>query len=142
MNLHGIVSGKVAAVNPLQPVILQVCIEGYVTNPDGSRVPAYLPPVTVTAQVQDLSTRDLRQLDALNIQGSMKSIYLNGTVDAISRLNAKGGDLLTLKDGTIWLTTSVLEQWPDWVKVSVTVQNSPKVFSLDSSSLTGPDTLT
>lgn len=123
MNLHGIVANVIAAVNPLQPVTVQISTGTYTTSSSGVRTPQYQPAVTVFGQVQELTTRDLRQLDSLNIQGSQRAIYLNGEVDAIVRVSAKGGDLITLQDGTVWLTTSVLEQWPDWCKVSVVLQN-------------------
>jgi len=34
---------------------------------------------------------------------------------------AKGGDLLDF-GGQTWLVTAVLETWPDWCKVGVTLQ--------------------
>lgn len=122
VNLHGIVSGKIAVVNPLQPVSVRLST-GYQTDAAGRRTPTYGLPIQVSAQVQDLSSRDLRQLDGLNIQGSQISIYLSGSVDAVVRFSASGGDLITLQDGTVWLTTTVLERWPDWIKVSVTLQD-------------------
>ena len=67
---------------------------------------------------------DLRQLEGLNIQGSMRTIYLNGEVDAIIRINVKGGDIITLQDGSVWLTTHILEQWDvGWCKISITLQD-------------------
>jgi hypothetical protein len=122
MNLHQIASGAIAAVNPFQPVTIQTST-GATVNADGTRMPTYAPASTVSGQVQQLTTRDLRQLEALSIQGSSRKIYLNGEVDAIVRVSQKGGDLITLPDGSIWLTTAVLEQWPDWVAVSVTLQD-------------------
>lgn len=77
----------------------------------------------VTAQVQQLTTRDLRQLDALNIQGSHRKIYVNGSVQAIVRVAQRGGDLIVTQDGRTWLTTQVLEQWVDWCAVSVALQD-------------------
>lgn len=76
----------------------------------------------VQAQVQDLSQKDLRQLDALNIQGSQKSVYIAGSLSGLIRKDGKGGDLVVLSDGT-WLVTAVLEAWPDWCKASITLQN-------------------
>lgn len=122
MNLHQTVSGAISAVNPFQPVTVQLST-GYRTAPNGKRTPTYNPPVTVSGQVQELTTRDLRQLEGLNQQGSMRAIYLNGSVDAIVRLNQEGGDLITLQDNSVWLTTQVLERWDvGWCKVSVTLQ--------------------
>lgn len=122
MNLHGIASNKIAVVNPMTNVQVQLST-GYATNADGSRVPAYAAPIVVSAQVQELTVRDLRQLDALNIAGSSRSIYFPGTVTGVVRFSQQGGDVITLPDGTVWLTTSVLEQWPTWSKVAVTLQN-------------------
>jgi hypothetical protein len=121
MNLHGIVSGMIGAVNPNQSAQLRVCT-GYTTGTAGRRVPVYAPDAQVTAQVQDLSQRDVSFLDSLNIQGSQKVMYLSGAVSGMNRPGGKGGDLVTLGTQT-WLVTAVLEQWPDWAKVSVTLQN-------------------
>ena len=122
MNLHAIVRGAITSVNPDITVTVQTSLP-YATTPAGKRVPAYAAPVTLTAQVQALTTTDLRKLDGLNIQGSMRKIYFPGTISAVSRFSQKGGDLVTLPDGTVYLTTAVLEQWPDWVAVAVTMQN-------------------
>lgn len=122
MNLHGIVRNVIGAVNPQQKCLLQVST-GYSNSATGARTPTYAAPVYPLAQVQSLSTSDIRLLDALNIQGSTRKIYMNGQVSAISRAAGKGGDLITLADGTVWLTTAVLEQWPDWCAVSVTLQS-------------------
>lgn len=124
MNLHGIVSGAIGAVNPNGPLVLDIST-GYTSNPDKSRTPTYAAPVSVTGQVQALTLKDLRQLDFLNIQGSEQAIYFFGEVDAIRRVSKKGGDLVQTRDGRLWLTTQVLEQWPDWCKVSVTLQSAP-----------------
>src|SRR5215831_15785421 len=121
MNLHGIASSYISVVNPMQVVTVQLS-SGYTTNPSGKRVPTYEQPINVNAQVQDLSSKDLRQLEGLNIQQSQVSIYFTGSVRAIERINAIGGDLITGSDGKVYLTTAVLERWPEWCKVSATLQ--------------------
>lgn len=121
MNLHKVVAGVIHAVNPQQPILVQAS-NGYTTGKDGKRTPAYLPGVIATAQVQQLTTRDLRQLEALNIQGSERKLYISGEIDAIIRLSKSGGDLIVLLDSSVWLTTHVLEQWPDWCAVSIVLQ--------------------
>lgn len=123
MNLHQVVAGAIAAVNPHQPAIIQLSTGPGPTAPDGGRVPTYADPIQITAQVQSLTTQDLRHLEGLNIQGSQRTIYLNGNINAISRVNMLGGDLITIQDGSIWLTTAVIEAWPDWCKVACTRQN-------------------
>lgn len=123
MNLHKVVSGTISAVNQNRRATLQTS-NGSVTNPDGSRTPQYNNSIMVTAQIQALSQQDLRHLEGLNIQGSQRSIYLSGMLNGVQRPSALGGDLVTLYDGTIWLTTAVIEQWDSWVKVAVTLQNN------------------
>lgn len=125
MNLHGLVSGAIAAVNPFVPCTIQAST-GYTTDAAGKRVPTYAAPFTIPGQVQALTFKDLTQLDGLNLNGTRRAIYFNGRVDAIVRVDNKGGDLITIADGVnagVWLVALVLEQWPDWVKVAVTLQD-------------------
>lgn len=121
MNLHGIVAGAIGAINPFISVTVKLSV-GYSTNPDGSRTPTYNN-TTLDAQVQALTYTDLVQLDGLGIQGVRRAVYLYGDVEGIERVNSKGGDLLIMPDGTVWLVVVVLEHWPDWCKVAVTLQD-------------------
>ena len=98
---------------------------GYDTKADGNRVPKYdnLP---FRAQVQALQYNDMVHLDGLNIQGIRRAIYLNGTIDSVKRINRDGGDLIKIATGPnagTWLVALVLEQWADWAKCAVTLQN-------------------
>ena len=131
MNLHGIVGAAIGAVNPRVVVRFQSSAGYEKGTSGGRRNPLYNTPVDVVAQVQDLAQRDLNHLEGLNIAGSSRKIYLFGIVNSVVRVNKLGGDLITLPilpnspvyDGSIYLTTAVLEQWPDWCCVSVTLQN-------------------
>lgn len=81
---------------------------------------------TLPAQVQALSSRDLRQIEGLNLQGTLRALYINGTLDGAVRPLLKGGDLVTLLDGTVWLVTVVPEPWnltAGWTKAIITLQN-------------------
>ena len=122
MNLHGIAGPVIAAVNPMVSVTVRIS-NGYATNSDGSRTPSYQTPVTVQAQIQAMTYRDLQQVDGLNLNGTRRAIYLYGAMNGVVRVSQQGGDLITTADGNVWLTALVLEQWPDWVKVAVTLQN-------------------
>ncbi len=125
MNLHSIVAPYIGVVNPLIPVQLQAST-GYATNSDFTTTPSYAPAVTVLAQVQALSGKDLRQIEGLNLQGTLKTIYLNGEIDGVVRAQLKGGDLITLPDNSIWLVSHVLEPWnltAGWTKAIITLQN-------------------
>ena len=81
---------------------------------------------TILAQVQALSTRDLRQIEGLNLQGTLKALYVSGDLTGVVRATLKGGDLVTLPDGTVWLITLVPEPWnitAGWTKALITLQN-------------------
>jgi hypothetical protein len=125
MNLHAIVVGAISAINPIMTVSIQRST-GYTTGPDGDRIPTYAAPVSAQAQIQSLQYNDMVQIDGLNIQGERRAIYLNGNWEGLVRSDQKGGDLVTLPDGTVWLVALVLENWADrdgWVKICVTRQN-------------------
>jgi hypothetical protein len=117
------VSGAISAVNPPIPIVIKTST-GNVTNPDGTRTPSYSSPITVRGQVQELSTKDLHQIEGLNLGGTNRSLYINGKLNATVRVSLKGGDLIQLPDGTQWLVVAVPEQWPDWVKAIITLQQS------------------
>ena len=129
MNLHGLVQGMIGTVNPPIPIIVRVST-GNVTNPDGTRTPRYASPVTVTAQVQDLSTKDIHQTEGLNLGGTNRALYTNGRVDGTVRVLLKGGDVIVLPDGTVWLVVAVPEAWPDWTRAIITLQNDSSSVAL------------
>lgn len=125
MNLHGIVSGAIGAVNP-QISIQWLQSTGYTTDDAGKRTPTNTV-TTVRAQVQALSATDLRHTEGLNMTGVMRSVYLYGDVTGIVRIDQKGGDILQFAEvpgGTVrnWLVSQVMETWPDWCRVIVTLQ--------------------
>jgi hypothetical protein len=122
MNLHGLASGFVSSVNPLVEMRVRIS-DGYATNPDRSRTPQYKPDVVLLGQVQSLTFRDLQQIDGLNLQGIRRAIYFNGRIDGLVRSQKKGGDLVVGPDNQVWLVAMVLEYWPDWCKVAVTLQD-------------------
>jgi hypothetical protein len=128
--MHALVSPYIAAVNPMTAAILQIS-DGSTIAADGSRTPKYrVPTSNVSAQVQPLSSKDLRQIEGLNLQGYVVAVYLSGELDGLVRVQNKGGDLITIATGVhagVYLVSMVLEQYPDWVKVAATLQNDSKV---------------
>ena len=84
MNLHQIVAGYVGAVNPQLEVAVQIST-GNVKNADYTITPTFAPPVTLLAQVQPITWRDIQQLDGLNLQGTRKVIYLSGNLQGLVR---------------------------------------------------------
>ena len=123
MDLHAIAAGAIAPIHPMVPLIIFVS-DGSTTTADGTRVPSYRPSVTRLGDVQNLTYRDLAQLDGMNQQGIRRAIYISGRVDGLIRSERKGGDLIQTPDGASWLVVEVLEYWPTWCKVAVTLQRA------------------
>ncbi len=120
MNLHGIASAAIGSVNPFISAVIRRSGGTYVTQPDGKRTPSYVD-VPVTIQLQPLTTGDLQKLAELNIQGVHRAIYVDGEYNAVVRSRGFGGDIVVI-DGETHLVTAVLETWPDWSKLAVTLQ--------------------
>lgn len=125
MNLRKLANAATRAINPNIPATIRHSA-GSTTSRDGRRVPTYSDPVEMMAQVQALTTKDLMQLDGLNIQGSTHKIYLNDPINGVVRSTQKGGDTITLHSERhgeqTYLVTAVLEQWPSWTAAAVTLQ--------------------
>ena len=80
----------------------------------------------LSGDVQPISTRDLAQLEGINLGGIKWKIYLNGEVDSIVRPEKKGGDLISISTGRhqgVWLVVAILEQFPDWCCAAISQQN-------------------
>lgn len=120
MNLNMIASRVVRAVNPSQRATL-LPSTGYTTNADGSRTPAYGAALSGPVQVQALTGKDIEHLAGLNIQGVQRAVYLSGDWEGVVRPIGAGGDLLKF-EGRTWLVEAVLEHWPEWSKLAVTLQ--------------------
>ena len=127
MNLHSIVRGAINAVNPDISASWQQS-NGYSSNADGSRTPAYASPETITVQVQPLSKQDLQHIDFLGLQGVFRTVYAFGNIQGVVRPSVTGGDLLSFPQtygGTVqtWLVSDVPETWgPGWCRVVVCLQ--------------------
>lgn len=127
-NLRATANSVTRAINPNFQATL-VISTGNVIGPDFVQIPTY-DETAIFAQVQPLSSKDLRQLDSLNIQGAEKAIYLNGVALGVNRIKQRGGDLVmfapgTLPEGDNWLVLASLEQWGGgvWAKVAVVLQD-------------------
>lgn len=124
MDLRGLANGVTGAINPNETVTV-LRSTGYTIGAGAKQVPSYAAPVTGPAQVQALDGNDLKQLDGLNIQGTVRAIYLRGTLAGVVRPNQTGGDIV--KRGSPsqdWLVVKVLESWPNWTKAAICLQGS------------------
>jgi hypothetical protein len=126
MNLRGIVNGAIQGINS-DTVVTWVQNSGYTTAPDGTRTPNQTSQL-MYGNIQALNGSDLRHVDGLNIQGVMRSVYLFGDVEGIVRANGQGGDILQFPDASgnthNWLVSQVMESWPGWCRVIVTLQQT------------------
>ena len=120
MDLNRIANGLTQSVNPNIPAIARIS-NGYGTAADGSRAPQYLPDENVVVQKQNLTQRDLMQLEQLNIQGVDCTAYIPGAWYGVVRKDKKGGDLFII-NGETWLVVAVLEIWRDWSRVALCLQ--------------------
>lgn len=120
MDLRGIANGVSSTVNPNKTVTVRRST-GYTIGAGRKQVPGYADPVTGPAQIQALDANDIKQLDGLNIQGTIRAIYLRGVLAGVVRPDGTGGDLVEV-DGQTWLVVKVLEGWPTWTKAAIVLQ--------------------
>lgn len=120
MNLRAIANAATQTINPNTSVTVKIS-NGYTKAQSGGRqIPQYITE-TGQANIQALDGKDLKQLDGLNIQGTIRAAYLYGNLAGVVRPDSKGGDLVEFS-GQSWLVVKVLETWPDWCKVAIVYQ--------------------
>lgn len=122
MNIFPIVHAAVSAVSPQVPVSIQIST-GSTTNADGSRSLSYAAPQTVNASIQALQYNDIVQADSMQIEGVRRKMYVYGEVDGLVRSKNKGGDLVTLPNGSVWKVALIAEAWATWTCAIITLEN-------------------
>ena len=120
MDLHALASGMIGVVNPMITAMLSRCT-GSMTADDGTRTPTYDTATIIAIQFQAMDEGEVRQVNELNISGTVRKIYTEGTLASVDRNAGTGGDLMVINQGS-WLVVHTLEQWPDWVAVVVQKQ--------------------
>jgi hypothetical protein len=131
VNLHAAVRG---AINAINPDVIGTWRESTGSTRDAARrvVPSYTDHSNIPMQVQALSGRDLQHKEFLSMQGIKRAVYLFGTVQGVSKPQAKGGDILEFAMNAgdrvrPWLVVVELEQWNPagtWSKVGVVLQDN------------------
>lgn len=132
LNLRNIANSVTRTVNPNVLATIRHST-GYTTGDDGTQIPSFSE-FTVPVQVQPITTGDIQKLEALNIQGVHRAIYVSAEVEAQIRVDKQGGDQIVFPAGvmpedngnpTMWIVTAVLEVFGTrWRKISVTLLNS------------------
>jgi hypothetical protein len=126
MNLHAMTRQAIRTVNPDIVATLRVST-GYTQDASYKSIPTYNDSRALI-QVQGLTEGDLKVVNGLNLEGVMRSVYMNGNWQGIVRVTQKGGDLIKfpLSGSTIvrtWKIVQVMESWPDWTRVIVMLQD-------------------
>lgn len=119
MDLHGIASGYIQAINPFTSVTIRHST-GYTVDTDGTQIPTFTD-VPASVQIQGLHEETLKHLSDLNIQGVLRRLYIEGPLAGVIRADAHGGDLVVWGTRT-WKVVHPLEAWPDWTSVVIQEQ--------------------
>lgn len=131
LNLHATARAAIQSVNKDIPAIYKASIP-YTVNAPGKQLPQYAAPVTVKIQSQPPSGKDLAHINFLNIQGTVRTVYLYSNPHAIQRIAAKGGDLLIFPSfvggpSYTWLVKAIAERWSVGQNGLVTFQGTGTV---------------
>jgi hypothetical protein len=122
MDLRSIANNVSRTINDNRVVTI-LKSTGYTIGAGRKQTPTYASPIVVPAQIQALDSKDLKQLDGLNIQGTIKAIYLRGTFSAVIRPEGVGGDIVQF-DNQNWLVVKILEGWSSWTKAAIVLQGA------------------
>lgn len=120
MDLRTIANSVSSTINS-NVIVTLLRSTGYTIGDGRKQVPTYASPITGPAQLQALDSKDLKQLDGLNIQGTIKAIYLRGVFAGVIRPTGVGGDVIQI-DGKNWLIVKILEGWTLWTKAAIVLQ--------------------
>lgn len=120
MDLRGIANSVASTVNANKTVTV-LRSTGYTIGAGRKQVPSYAAPVSGPGQIQALDANDIKQVEGLNIQGTLRAIYLRGSLAGVIRPDGTGGDIVQI-DGQDWLVVKVLEGWPTWTKAAICLQ--------------------
>lgn len=125
INLYSIANNAIQVVNKNTPAIWKIS-RGHQTNPDGTVTPDY-DEISVMAQIQSSSGETLRQLEGLNMEGVVRSIYITGNVQGVVRSDQRGGDLIEFpqtpeREAQTWKVVTVAETWDNWAHVIAKLQ--------------------
>lgn len=124
MNLRAMANTLTSRVNPNRSITWR---RGgtWTQDPDTlARVPSYTD-VTLTGQIQPLTSDDMALIQGLNVQGYHRAIYLNAQSAGVVRGKLKPLDLF-IWGGQTWRVLTTPEAWDEsgWSRVFVTLQQT------------------
>lgn len=120
MDVRSLANSVTSKVNQNVPVSILLST-GYTIGDGRKQTPTYADPITGFAQKQALDGKDLKQLEGLNLQGTIQAMYFRGALSGVVRPDSKGGDIVLI-NGRTWLIVKVLESWSDYTKVAIVLQ--------------------
>jgi len=120
MNIYPIANTAINVINVNVEATLLIS-DGYTIGEGRKQIPVYKSPIVGQVQIQALDGKDLKQLDGVNMNGTIRALYLLGNLAGVVKPEGKGGDLVKLNNQS-WLVVKVLECWPQWSKVAIVLQ--------------------
>lgn len=121
MDLRSIANVASSAINQNTTVGIMRST-GYVIGSGHRQVPTYSPAIFVPAQIQALDGEELKKLDGINLQGTIRSIFLKGSLSGVIKPDGTGGDIVSF-GGKTWLVVKVIERWAGWTKAAIVLQD-------------------
>lgn len=109
MNLHEIVSSAINAINPFQTITIK-SRGTYTVNEYGERTAVEGASKTVLADVQPLSSEDIKFINNYNQSSIYRSFWVSEDVSGINRPLAKAGDIVTW-NGDTYYVMGMKEDW-------------------------------
>lgn len=109
MNLHDVVSNAISSINPFQPITITSRGQ-YTVNEYGERSVTSGTSRTVMADVQPLSSEDIKFINNYNQSSIYRSFWVSENVSGINRPLAKAGDIVTY-NGDTYYVMSLKEDW-------------------------------
>lgn len=126
MNLRSLANAATQAINPNTAMTVSVSNGTYTVDPATLRqVPVYTNHEGF-GNVQALDGDDLKQIANMNIEGTLRAVYVYGGLSGVIRPDGVSSSQLSFfsnESGIVknrtWNVFKVLESWPDWCKVAV-----------------------
>lgn len=113
MNLHEIVSNAISAINPFQDVTITPR-GSYTVNDYGEAVVASGTSYTIKADVQPVSSEDIKFINNYNQSTIYKAFWVSANTFGINRPMTRAGDKVVC-NGKIYYVTSMPEDWYETV---------------------------
>uniref|UniRef100_A0AAU6W2R2 Virion structural protein n=4 Tax=unclassified bacterial viruses TaxID=12333 RepID=A0AAU6W2R2_9VIRU len=126
MSLRGIANRATQRINPNIEATLKIP-NGYTIDPaTRKQIPGFTT-ATGMINVQALDSDDLKQILGLNMQGSLRAVYLYNELAGLVRPDQMPNAEMIFSHGGqsgTWGIFKVLETWQNWRKVAVVYQDA------------------